>query len=508
MPACEYVVYLQQLPATINGRLAKYEEILAIEEELANPVGAPISSPPFMVMSAIIISPDCGFAIRSKASPEFAPQESLYLMGPKREQYKHHVERFLMLLSAVYVIQAYFLQRQMKECSTPSTQSRASFYTIAMMSIGDGLSLCFALLVVSKDANTLAVCTTAFAGFASMAFLGLKFQMEIWLAHAPERHRAAQQERQHRQQALNEVRGRRAAVEQLAREQQAQSRASNTASVEQARIDGRLPIPVTSPAIFNPSDQDTTQPIETPATAVTGNDAQPTPARDGATMYYGFYFTLSCLFISTAWALLWPKPLAYGYGYMITFAYLSFWTPQIFRNAMRNCRKALTWEYVVGESLSRVFIPVYLCTVSGNVYYIEPNITVAVGFAAWVWIQAWILVGQDLIGPRFFVPKGWTPPAYNYHPILRDDSAEGSGADIEAGDTLPLGYLRADKREISPTTRPSSSSSEILSTSGEAHKQDGHKHLFDCAICMQTTIHGYAVQTHFSHNVLGELDGI
>ncbi|KAI5301689.1 hypothetical protein KEM56_001459 [Ascosphaera pollenicola] len=486
MPACEYIVYLQHQPATINDRLARFEEIQAIEDELAYPTGAPIPSPPLMVLSATIYSPDCGFVLRSKASPEYTPQENLYLMGPKREQYKHHVERFLILLSGIYVLQAFFLQRQMKECSTPSTQSRASFYSIAMMSVGDGLSLCFALLVVSKDANSLVVCATAFAGFAGMAFLGLKFQMEIWLAHAPERHQAAQQERQHRRQVMNEVRERIAARETLARQQRGESgtRNDNTSAIEQARADGVLPAPVTSPPVIVPSDQDTTQSTEPSTTTTTAADTQPTPARDGAAMYYGFYFTLSCLFILTAWALLWPKPLAYGYGYIITFVYLSFWTPQIFRNALRNCRKALTWEYVVGESLTRLFIPVYLLTASGNIYYIESNSTVAMGYIIWVWVQAWILAGQDLIGPRFFVPKGWAPPAYNYHPILRDDSAEGSGSDIEAGDTLPLGYLRADEQEPSPTTRPSSSSSDT-SANIRGKTGDSNKHLFDCAICMQ-----------------------
>lgn len=491
MPACEYIVYLQQQPATIDGRLARYHELQAIEDELRDPIGAPIPSPPMMVMSATIFSPDCGFVLQSKASPEYTPQESLYLIGPKREQYKHHVERFLIMFAGVYALQAFFLQRQIKECSTPSTQSRASCHSVSMMAIGDGLYLYCGLLATSKDAGSLVVCTTAFTGFACMSFLGLKFHMDLMLAQAPERERAAQQERQQRQQAMNEIRERRAARERVIGEQQGRSdsQTENSAAAEQARGDPVLPTTVTSPPVIIPFDQDLTQPVQQPTTnetTTTAANLRATPERDVAAMYYRSYFTMLCLYILTAWSLVWPKPFTYGYGYFMTLVYLSFWTPQIFRNAMRNCRKSLTWEYVVGQSLTRLFIPVYVLTAPGNVFYIEPNTTVAMIFIVWVWVQAWVLVGQDLIGPRFFVPKGWAPPAYNYHPILRDDSAEGSGADVEAGDTLPLGYLRADEQEPSPTARPTSSSSSSETTSREGRTKGSDKHLFDCAICMQT----------------------
>src|SRR5690606_30820556 len=45
-------------------------------------------------------------------------------------------------------------------------------------------------------------------------------------------------------------------------------------------------------------------------------------------------------------------------------------------------------------------------------------------FAGWVWVQLWILTAQDVLGPRFGVPGGWFPPAWDYHPVLRLDAME------------------------------------------------------------------------------------
>ncbi|KAI5293948.1 hypothetical protein KEM52_004966 [Ascosphaera acerosa] len=499
LPGCEYILYMQQHPAKLNGRLARSEEMLAIEKELAEPTGAPVPSPPYMTMSAIIISPDCGFALQSKSPPDWPPGDKLYVTGPKREHYQRHVERFLLLLAAVYAVQGYFLQQHIKQCSTPSKQCRASYFTFAVMSLGDGLALCWALLFVSGAASSLVIATTAYTGFAEMAFLGLKAQVDLWQAHAPERHRAAQEERQRWQRAASALRERQAErlraanggqAAQQTPEETSTTDAVNAERNQQDTSTSILPAPVTSPAVFIPSDQDITQPVEdaatatqTPATQAENAtvEAPPSQWQDSATMYYRFYFTLSFLFLLTAWTTVWPPPLAYAYGYTVTFAYLSFWVPQIYRNAMRNCRRALTWDFVAGESLARLFMPVYVCAVPGNIYYAQPNYVAAASFVLWVWVQICLLVGQDLIGPRFFVPKGWAPPVYNYHPILRDDSADGSGSDVEAGDTLPLGYLRADEREPSPRPRASS----VSSSSPLSRKVCGTRHLFDCSICMQ-----------------------
>ena len=82
-------------------------------------------------------------------------------------------------------------------------------------------------------------------------------------------------------------------------------------------------------------------------------------------------------------------------------------------------------------------------------------------------MQIVALVSQSVLGPRFFVREGWAPPAYDYHPILRED---------EEGALLPLN-----------ATAPSSSDEAIegmdegSKSAGEA-KHKGKK-VFDCSIC-------------------------
>ncbi|KAI5301134.1 hypothetical protein KEM55_002224 [Ascosphaera atra] len=468
----------------IDKRIASPAELQAIEDELNSPIGAPIPPPPLMAMSAVAMSPDCGFVIQSKASPDYPPQDGLYLTGLKREHLKLHVERFLILLSCIFLTQSFFLQRQMKESSTPSTKSRVSFWTIAMMSLADSLALSFAVLSVLQNANPLLILATGFAGFSGIAFLGMKFQVDLWMTQAPERHEARQQQQQRIQQQLQEQRQRRQQETQRLQQRspqqpnqqprQGEGQQEEASPGAAAQANEGLPRPVTAPPvsqqeaptpIFMPFDQDMTQPEE-PAT-------ESSPGRDAAMMYYRFYFTFFSFFIITSWVLIWPKEIRYIYGYAMTFLYLSFWTPQIYRNIMRNCRKALSWEFVIGESICRLFLPVYILTTRGNIFYIETDGRIAFAMVAWVWAQSWILAGQDLIGPRFFVPKGWAPPAYDYHPLLRDDSSEGSGEDVEAGDTLPLGFLRADEHETSEAAR------------GGNKAVGRNKHVFDCAICMQ-----------------------
>jgi hypothetical protein len=105
--------------------------------------------------------------------------------------------------------------------------------------------------------------------------------------------------------------------------------------------------------------------------------------------------------------------------------------------------------------------------------FIRPDWTTAFIMIGWVWIQAWILASQDVLGPRFFVPRGWAPPAYDYHPTLQD--TPGPDEDLEAGGVLSIAYLRADERDLVTDTKDD-----------DKHKsKDRKKVVFDCAICMQ-----------------------
>lgn len=134
-PRCEYIVYLQQHPSDLSEA-----ELGLIEEELRFPSGAPLPSVQPLTMSAMIFSPDCGFVLESKGPPNFAPQDGNHMTGLKLESElrlaKYTILAFLLTLCA----EIFLLLRQMREASTPSTRSRISFYTIAMLAMGDGFT--------------------------------------------------------------------------------------------------------------------------------------------------------------------------------------------------------------------------------------------------------------------------------------------------------------------------------------------------------------------------------
>ncbi|GIJ83824.1 hypothetical protein Asppvi_002654 [Aspergillus pseudoviridinutans] len=444
-PKCEHIVYLQQHPVAIHDYLADKPVVDQIEEELRFPIGAPLPPAPLMVMSAVVFSPDCGYILETKGTPDFPPSEALYLTGPKIEEYNKYSARLVFIICGVFAAQITLLLRQIKEASTPSTRSRVSFYTIALMAFGDAFVLIFILLELYPAVSFLVMATAAFLTFLSVSYIGMKFMMEIWAVQAPER-----------------------------REQERRSNPS--ASTPRTRD---LPLPATSPRIrdtgatpiiLTPDQDPPAEEDDQPLGRGTTSTAQEARNDVGA-MYARFYFVLFVMLIISIWSFLWPNRLGALYARALAFVYLSFWTPQICRNIMRNCRKALRWDFVIGQSILRLFPFVYFLTVRGNVLFVRPDTTTAFALAGWVWIQVWILASQDILGPRFFVPRGWAPPAYDYHPILRD--ANESEADLESGGVLPIGALRAE---------------DLSGDAKDEDKQrikDRKKAVFDCAICMQ-----------------------
>ena len=445
-PKCEHIVYLQQHPVATRDYLMDKSIIHQVEQELRYPMGAPIPSPPLMVMSAVVFSPDCGYILETKGTPEFPPTDSLYLTGLKLEEFGKYSARIISVMSAFWVAQIALLLRQIKVSSTPSTRSRVSFYTIALMAFGDAFVLVFVLLELYPAVSFLIMTTASFLTFLSVSYIGMKFMMEIWAVQAPER-----------------------------REQERRS-SPPTPSVRP----GDLPLPVTAarmresgatPVILTP-DQDPPEEEEAPPARATAAPSARDARSDVGAMYARFYFILFVSLIVSIWSFMWPNQLAALYARALGFIYVSFWTPQIYRNVMRNCRKALRWDFVIGQSFLRLFPFMYFLTVRGNVLFVRPDVTTALVLAGWVWIQVWVLASQDILGPRFFVPRGWAPPAYDYHPLVRDAARSD---DLESGGVLPIGALRADERDLS-----------LDDKGDDKHRpKDKKKAIFDCAICMQ-----------------------
>lgn len=472
VPHCEFIVYLQQHPnedTTIDfGKL---------EKELRFPTGASIPSAPNIRMSALIFSPDCGFVLESKGPPEFAPQEGLHLNGRKLETYMRVARRCILAFAAIVSAQVFLSIRQMKDASTPSTKSRVSFYTIAMMALGDGFA-CMGFMFVSMmiDAAFLPLIATAFLSFLGVSFFGMKFLMDIWTIQAPER----QERDRGRARARNET-----AAANPAPPPSTSTTPAPMGVVTAAGADA-LPLPVTTPRpadtaatpVIVPSDQDVDaeiadNPDNTATQPAAQNTTLNTARREMSALYSKFYFLLLGLVFLSLHATTWPIPLRSFYTNAICLTYLSFWLPQIKRNITRNCRRALCWEFVIGQSILRLAPIVYLYTVPENVLFFDNDTNTAYIFIVWVWLQVWALASQEILGPRFFVPKGWAPPAYDYHPILREEGDE------ESGSTMPSGLSQATSSSSAqfrfPSSQPRTGNSKASPTT----------RTFDCAICTE-----------------------
>jgi hypothetical protein len=249
---------------------------------------------------------------------------------------------------------------------------------------------------------------------------------------------------------------------------------------------GGLPLPVTAPRptlidigatpVFMPSDQAGLEDIGDnigPTTDINTRVAARMPRL--SSLFTRFYLLLLfTLFLSNI-ATSWPAPIRRIYFTLLSLLYVSFWIPQILRNIQRNCRHALNWEFVFGQSVLRLLPFAYLFGYKHNVLFIDIDYLTLSFLGIWVWIQVLLLVSQELVGPRWFLPRSdWAPPAYDYHPVLRED---------EEGATMPIGFSQAAASVPSSPTQERRSTSRRGSVAKES-KEKG-KRVFDCAICMQ-----------------------
>ncbi|KAL9583883.1 MAG: hypothetical protein Q9212_002447 [Teloschistes hypoglaucus] len=472
-PHCEYIVYLQQHPIdTLSS------DVESVEAEFRQPTGRlDVPSPP-MKLSALIFSPDCGFVLESKGPPDYAPQYGTHLQGPKLEVYVRSGRRAILAFAVVVCAQISLLFRQMREASTPSTRSRVSFYTIGIMAMGDGF-VCMSFLVISilLDAAFLPLVATAFLAFLCVSFFGMKFLMDIWTVQAPERVERQRERARHRAAATPV-----SAASTPAR-----------ASLMTAASEDTLPLPVTAPRPTpsntaalaeqeaQPSEggaQVSTNPVPNPPAATP--DPSNAARRELSALYTRFYLLLVVVLFLTAYSTTWPLALRRIYVHVLSLSYLSFLSPQIHRNIMRNCRKALQWRFVVGQSVLRTCPFFYFYLYTDNILFAEHDSNWVVALVGWVWLQVWILASQELFGPRFLVPKAcnrWLPAAYDYHPILREE-------DIESGLSMPIGFTPATASFSTAAPNPSSSDKEPRG--GDRVDQQKGKLTFDCAICMQS----------------------
>ncbi|KAF1836294.1 hypothetical protein BDW02DRAFT_521419 [Decorospora gaudefroyi] len=449
---CEFVLYLQAFPSQYNV------DMDWLEHELRYPTGAPVPQHLRHSMAMVGFSPDCGFVIESTGPPDFPPSEAMHLVGVKTEEFNTRARHGIIAFAINLAFQLYFTIKQMKETATPSMRSRVSFYTIALMALGDGFTfLILIFMYLFLGTSQLSLYSIAFIALFSV-LTHLRFLMDIWSVQAAER------ARQQRQQAASTP---------------ASSTPAATPTPPPA-AEG-LPLPASAarprpptPIIIAP-DQDDPDEDVTPVPNNNPTTTTPTntnPRAELGALYSRFCLMLLVLFFITIQFATARTTYRSIYFNALSFLYLSFWVPQIYRNIMRNCRRALRWDYVLGISVSRIAPVAYFYLKEDNVLFAKTDWSGFAVLAGWVWTQCILLGSQEVLGPRFFVKQGWAPPAYDYHPILRED---------EEGATMPLNITTCTDSPSTLDASPASSTEESAKASGESRSKG--KKVFDCSIC-------------------------
>ncbi|RFU81971.1 tul1 ring-domain e3 ubiquitin ligase [Trichoderma arundinaceum] len=469
-PHCEYVMYVQIHPpsrqslgfGSASPKGENMADILqAIESELESPLGAPINHVPKLHMSAVIYSPDCGLFLETKGPPDFPPSEANHLLGVKTEVQISRINHWLLAYAVLMFGQVILLKGQMKETYTPSTLGRVSFWTISMMLIVDGMTFSAAATWVATAQHTfLPTLTLMFASFMSMT-IGGSLLAKIHEIQTPQPRR-----RDGAQGAAGANSG------------TTSTTSSAPLTPNRTGTGPILPGPVTAgrgsgtPAAV---DQATAANIADGAAAVPGAAAAarpaapPTQAQTFQSIMGRFILLSVCISFVGISSMTWYTAVRSWFLNICAFIYLSMWVPQIYRNIIRNCRRALKWQFVVGESLLRLLPLSYFWLRQDNFLFARTEPRAFVTLCLWVWLQIFVLATQDAVGPRFGIPKGWTPDAWDYHPVLREDNVEAGG--------LPIG--------LGPEDSPARDRRRSSEDRDKPRPGGGTTRAIDCAICRE-----------------------
>ncbi|KAH9608996.1 hypothetical protein KSS87_022695 [Heliosperma pusillum] len=100
----------------------------------------------------------------------------------------------------------------------------------------------------------------------------------------------------------------------------------------------------------------------------------------------------------------------------------SFWIPQIVTNIIRDSRKPLHPHYIVGMTITRLAIPLYVFGCPNNFMRIEPDKTWCVCLCTFMGFQSLVLLVQHYFGSRCFIPRQILPEKYSYYRRFDQDS--------------------------------------------------------------------------------------
>lgn len=89
----------------------------------------------------------------------------------------------------------------------------------------------------------------------------------------------------------------------------------------------------------------------------------------------------------------------------VLFILYSFWIPQIISNVIRDTRKPLHPYYIVGMTVTRLAVPLYVFGCPSNFLRIEVDYYWCIYLGVFIGLQAIVLLIQHYLGSRCFIPS-------------------------------------------------------------------------------------------------------
>ncbi|KAJ4479660.1 hypothetical protein C8J55DRAFT_74855 [Lentinula edodes] len=388
--ACPFNLYAQidtmDVPAYV---------IEAHEEEIQRPTGIRTNLPTRLTMKSILISKECGVLY-----------EISNMEGLRSRTFFRKVTTYAGTAAVTYLTILILLSRQVARSSTPSGISRVSRYTFLVQSTIDSVSFAghVTFAVLAEGRPSLSLIAPSF--LACVIFLyEAQFSMNIHQIQLPE-----------------DAPPPRPPV-----------------PVPAVPVTAPSPVRGTTPQVvptpFSPDTDPSTNPSNAPPAPI-DNAPAPTVATQPATLtpappqnvsFWTFFwqqvrtdpqarlYVILFVFLSTIVRIILSPTLTLLF---VAITYSCIWLPQIWRSMRRGRSSGLSMEYLVGITICRLYLMLYFLACPRNVLDVEPRYW-SYYLAAFVCLQAMVLMLQEYFGPTFFLPKSFsTINTYNYHPPL------------------------------------------------------------------------------------------
>ncbi|CAD7699222.1 unnamed protein product [Ostreobium quekettii] len=136
---------------------------------------------------------------------------------------------------------------------------------------------------------------------------------------------------------------------------------------------------------------------------------------------------LSMLYTRFYGALLLGVLLAYKlqqFMNVLVFGLYSFWIPQIVHCIRKGIRQPLTPLYVVGTSLTRALLPMYIYGCPKNLLHITASPPMCIAIGTYMGLQVCTLLLQYYYGPTCFIPRRFLPDKHDYFRALTSEELQ------------------------------------------------------------------------------------